>query len=495
AVVVTDLQLNIIEVSQRALDLFNYNDTKEVIGRNGFDFFCPEEHERVITNIQKIFNEGFSKNQEVYFFRKDGARFLGKINSSLVRASGGKPKYIIAAIRDITERKESEQELAQYRKRLEELIKERTFEFSKIDEQLKNEIIDRKQTQELLKESEERFRAIFDNAIFGMILANPEDTSFYVGNKTICRILGYSLEELKQLKVKDIHPEEDLTYVMNIFKKQVRNELVIAEDMPVKRKNGSVFYAEIGTSLLTIRNKTYILGVFRDITEQKKAEEKVRDYQKQLRSLASELSLAEERERHRLARDLHDYTCQSLAIMKIKLDAFVKTASEEKQLGSLKDISMILEDTIERTRTLTFELSPPVLYELGLVSAIEWLAERFQHDYNIFFYVENTGKYKLFKIDIQITLFKIIRELMVNIVKHSRASKSRILIRQHKDLTQIAVEDNGVGFKAGVVERSKGKTGGFGLFSIRERIENIGGFMEVCSELGEGTIVFLSIPH
>jgi PAS domain S-box-containing protein len=139
-------------------------------------------------------------------------------------------------------------------------------------ESLNKEIAERKKAEDTLRENEERFKAIFDHANDGIILADEETKNFYIGNNTICQMLGYSLEEIKKLGVADIHPREDLPYVIEQFQRQVRREIAVAKDLPVKRKDGGVFYADVNTSLVTLAGKTYLLGIFRDITERKQAE-------------------------------------------------------------------------------------------------------------------------------------------------------------------------------------------------------------------------------
>jgi PAS domain S-box-containing protein len=130
-----------------------------------------------------------------------------------------------------------------------------------------------KKAEEALRSSEEKFRAIFDNANDGILLADIETKQFYSGNTSICQMLGYSLEEIKNLGVTDIHPTEDLPHVIRQFEGQLRKEIAVAKDLPVKRKDGSVFYVDINSSLVTLAGKTYILGLFRDTTERKKKEE------------------------------------------------------------------------------------------------------------------------------------------------------------------------------------------------------------------------------
>ncbi len=133
------------------------------------------------------------------------------------------------------------------------------------------------------KTLEERFRAIFDNALDGILLADIETKKFLTGNKTICGMLGYTEEELKEVGVMDIHPEDDLPYVLDQFEKQTRGEILPAKNIPVKRKDGSVFYVEIKSSLVELGGKKYLLGIFRDITERREWEQTLRESAEELK--------------------------------------------------------------------------------------------------------------------------------------------------------------------------------------------------------------------
>jgi len=138
------------------------------------------------------------------------------------------------------------------------------------------DITERRQAEESLKESEIKFRSIFDNATDGILLADLEKHKFYSANKTICQMLGYKQEEILNLDTKDIHPREYLPHVIEQFEKQTRKEITLAKDIPVKRKDGSFFYADVNSKPITLAGKTYLLGIFRDITERKQAEEKLK---------------------------------------------------------------------------------------------------------------------------------------------------------------------------------------------------------------------------
>lgn len=133
-----------------------------------------------------------------------------------------------------------------------------------------------KETEENLIESEKKFRSIYDSAMDGILVAHAETKQFISGNKMICTMLGYGPDEIVRLRVNHIHPEEDLPYVIDQFEKQAGGEIVIAENIPIKRKDGSIFHADISASAVTLEGEQYQVGIFRDISARKKAEEALR---------------------------------------------------------------------------------------------------------------------------------------------------------------------------------------------------------------------------
>jgi diguanylate cyclase (GGDEF)-like protein/PAS domain S-box-containing protein len=136
--------------------------------------------------------------------------------------------------------------------------------------------ITHKEDEEKLRKSEKRFRTIFDSANDGILMADIETKKFHTGNKKICQMLGYTQEEIKDILVTDIHPREFLPYVLKQFKKHAKREDTRAVDIPVKRKDGSVFFADINTSRITFAGNIYLMGIFRDVTERRQTEEKMR---------------------------------------------------------------------------------------------------------------------------------------------------------------------------------------------------------------------------
>ncbi len=150
---------------------------------------------------------------------------------------------------------------------------------------LATDMTERKKAEDALRESEQKLRAVFDNLVDGVLLVDLESRKFYMANNMICEMLGYGPEELQCLGPADIHPEKDLPYAMEKFEKVIRRELKIADDLPIKRKDGSVFYADINTFPIKIEMKEYFAGVFRDVTDRKLSEESLRESEEKYRTL------------------------------------------------------------------------------------------------------------------------------------------------------------------------------------------------------------------
>jgi two-component system, cell cycle sensor histidine kinase and response regulator CckA len=152
------------------------------------------------------------------------------------------------------------------------------------------DITDRRQVEEALRESEERFRIIFNNAADGLVLTDVDDRKFHSCNKMFSDMLGYSEEEIKNLAVMDIHPKEDLPYIIEQFKRLANEETAVNNDIPVKRKDGSVFYADIRAMPIDLSGKRYLIGIFRDITERRRSEEILHQSEERFRALTENTS-------------------------------------------------------------------------------------------------------------------------------------------------------------------------------------------------------------
>jgi PAS domain S-box-containing protein len=347
---------------------------------------------------------------------------------------------------------------------------------------------------EALRESEARFRTIFEGATLGIALVDI-DGRIEESNPALQEMLGLSREELRSRVFTDFTKGEDASRCKTLFTELVEGKRDSFQiEKQYVRKDGNLAWGRLTVSPFrgAGNQRQFAIGMVEDITERRQAEGEIRTYQEQLRSLASELSLTEERERRRLATDLHDHIGQILALAQIKLGALRESASSSNLAAPMDEVRRLIEQTIQYTRSLTFELSPPILYDLGFEAAVEWLAELVQNQHAMHIEVQLDKHPKPMGDEIRVLLFQAVRELLVNVVKHAKANQVLVSIaREGKDI-RIQVADDGVGL--GIPADAPLGGTGFGLFSIRERLKYLGGHLKVESEPGKGTKVTLVVP-
>lgn len=211
-----------------------------------------------------------------------------------------------------------------------------------------------------------------------------------------------------------------------------------------------------------------------------------------LRRLASRLTLAEERERRAIASDLHDHIGQALAIIRMRMRELHGNAVFSGLEDALDETLGLLDQTIRYTRDLTGEISPPVLYELGLESALDWLAERFTTKRGLRVRLRTAGRARPLPEEISVMLFKSARELLFNCRKHAGDPRAELELRWSDDGVALTVRDRGRGFDPERAARPAGDA--FGLFSIRERFRDLGGAVDIAAAPGEGCRVTLHVP-
>lgn len=361
--------------------------------------------------------------------------------------------------------------------------------------EISRDITGRKQAEKALRESEARYRAVVEDQAEFICRFLPDGTLTFV-NEAYCRYFGKRREELIGHDFLLLIPEEDREGVKNhISSLSPKNPIAMYEHRVIV-PDGNIHWQQWNDRAILDEQGRIVefQSVGRDITERMEAEQRIRDYQKQLESLAMELSLAEERERRRIATDIHDDIGQALITAKLKLEMLQQSVSSTETSARLSEITALLRRVIERVRSLTFELSPPILYSSGLEDAVEWLCERMQQEHDIRFEFTGDGQHIPMNEDARVLLFKVVRELLTNIARHAQAQKARVSITRDGDNVRIHVEDNGIGFDASHVSSHPAGAAGFGLFSIRERLKHLGGHLEINFTTGKGTRVTVIAP-
>ena len=354
------------------------------------------------------------------------------------------------------------------------------------------DITERKIFEKKLQESEEKFRRLFQTSPNIIVISVVESGLIIDVNDVGARILGFEKEEMIgktsiELGVAKYETREEMKKI--ILKEKEFNLL----EQTLYKKSGEPITCLLSGQLLNIEDRTYLFQTIVDITKLKHSEEKLMVYQQNLKILASELNLAEERERRRIAINLHDHLTQSLAMTKIKLAGIQKEILSDEIKKNLKEANSFLNESIQNSRKITNELSPPVLYELGLTEAIEWLLKRVEANSKIkTIYKSELGEIYIDN-DERILLFRSINELLNNSIKHSGCTTISVYLRKKVDNIFAQVKDNGIGFEPQKVANKNPGEGGFGLFSIKERLEYLNGSIIISSSPGKGTDIILSL--
>ncbi|UCF95844.1 MAG: PAS domain S-box protein, partial [Spirochaetaceae bacterium] len=346
-----------------------------------------------------------------------------------------------------------------------------------------------------LRESEGRYRLMAES-VQDVIFSLDQTGHLLFVNKRAEAVSGYSLRELESRHCLEFLSEASRGLVhkllKNVTSQDMQHGLELEVELLSRTGDRRILEVKVVQAINSSKHPQFY-GVARDITVRKEAEQKLLEYQQQLRSLASQLSLTEARERKRIAADLHDRIGQALALTRIKLGSLKLGDSSGKKKATIEETIRLIEVTIKEVRTLIFELSSPLLYEVGLKAALEQLAEQFQDQHGVLISFEDDGRPKPLTIDGSIVLFQAVRELMLNAIKHAAAHRIRVSMSRHNNSIQIMVQDDGSGFSIAGSAFKPGRQGGYGLFSIRERLGFLGGSLTIDSAPGRGTRASLAL--
>ncbi|OGR79367.1 MAG: hypothetical protein A2X32_01600 [Elusimicrobia bacterium GWC2_64_44] len=230
-----------------------------------------------------------------------------------------------------------------------------------------------------------------------------------------------------------------------------------------------------------------------EVRERELRQKEILTYQEKLRGLSAELILTEERERREIATDLHDVIGQTLAMAKMKAGAMRGHCAGETG-KDLKSLYGFIDEAILATRSLTFQLASPILYELGLESALERLAEDMRKRYGLRVDFRGDGGNQALPTETSVMIFKAVRELLMNAVKHAKASEVKVRVRSAAGKIAVTVRDNGRGFAAAAAAGYGSDRRGFGLFSIREKVSHLGGAFRLNTRPGAGTLAVITAP-
>jgi len=354
------------------------------------------------------------------------------------------------------------------------------------------DITARKQMEKSLREQEKIYRELFENNPQPMWIYEVKTLKFLAVNDAAVEHYGYSRQEFLQMTLKDIRPEGDVPALISAVGTG-RGRLTKAGVWQHHKKDATTIHVDLTTHDLLFNGSYARLVLINDVSGRLRVELENAAYQDRLRNLASEMSLVEERERRQLATSLHDQIGQVLALAKIRLGGMNTSVSSAESRQLAVELRELLDQAITSARSLTFELSPPILYELGFETALQALCENFQKQHGLSLEFSSDREPKPLSDDMKILLFRAVRELLVNAVKHARAGKIRVSCRRDHSRLLIVVVDDGIGFDSAASVANSPDGPGFGLFSIRERLHYLGGEITLESSPGRGTSVTLAV--
>lgn len=451
---VADMEGKIVYLNECFARMHGY-EIEEVQGQHLSVFHNREQMEAVINELDRLKENEVPVSGEVWHVRKDGSVFPTFMKISLLKDESGKPILMLGVAMDITSYKKSEQEL---------------------------------------RESEEKYRLLVENQ-FDLVVKVDLEGRFLFVSPSYCEMFGKTEEELLGKSFTPLVDEDDRKKTARARESLHNPPYYYYLEQRAVTKYGWRWLGWAHKSVLDKGNKVVaIVSVGRDISRQKENEEKIRAYQEQLRSMAVEISLLEDKQRQKIAEGLHDHVGQLLALSKIKLDVLKNKIVSEDKRRIVEEILDLVEQTIGHIRLLTAEIYPPVLHQLGLEATMKWLVDKMKDQYglDVNLTINELDKY----VDENIGRFsyKSVSELLLNVAKHARTPHAEVKVLRKGKKLLISVEDHGVGFKIGEEAGDSGLTGGFGLFSIKERADYFGGNFKVSSGIGQGTSVNISLP-
>jgi len=373
-----------------------------------------------------------------------------------------------------------------------------------------------------LKASEERYRQLVELAPVAIVVARRGRVA--LTNGAARSLLGTSgRQDLEGRRLLTFIPPDKRKDVIRWMRDLMRkNRSLPLTEMKLRRLNGAAVETEITVAPFTCAGEPGFQAVIRDVSARKREEKRLFDTHHKLQSLALRLSLSSERERRKIADELHNRVGQLLALVKMKLSALrsaergAKSAGRGgpdegtviagRELDALEELDRAVAEVIEQTRGLTYELCPPVLYRMGLAPALEWLVERAGGRYGMDCRFDSSvGEAEPLEgsprsEEIKVFLYEAVRELMHNAAKHAQANVVWVRLRAEGGNLVVRVEDDGTGFDREAVlapeaaASAGAHTEGFGLFSLGVRARHMGGTLEVESAPGQGTRARISVP-
>ena len=439
-----------------AENLFGYS-TSEVIGKNIIGLIIKEEDQVTRSKLHNLIQTAMSQNRtqstEVLFYHKNGNQLWVNLTISPIINENGEVIGISSIGEDITQRKITELALIQ---------------------------------------NEEMFRNVWENSVDGMRLVDS-DARIKLVNRAFCNLVEMPYEKLIGQNYNVCYFDNDILGVQKFKENLMNNQIPTRQVTTIKLWNGKEIPVEISNSFIDFQdNKRVLLSIFRDISEQKEFERKIRISEEKYRRLALHLQTIREEERTKIAREIHDHLGQQLTALYFEFSSIktMRNWSKKAIEEQLDGINKLIDQLIESVQRISSELRPAILDDLGLIPTIEYEVSEFN---------KRTGIETYLKIDVQdlkfskstaTIIYRILQEALTNVARHSKASKVDIDLSIQNGDFRMSIKDNGIG----IPEEKFTDPKSIGLIGMKERAYSTKGDLQIESEKNKGTKVTLTIP-
>jgi PAS domain S-box-containing protein len=517
-IVVLDAQGRITRFNRACERLTDYP-AADVLGRVFWDFLIPPEETAAVMETWNSLNAGSLPNRhENHWLTRDGTRRLIDWSNTALMGEAGEVRHIVAIGIDVTERRRAEETLrnvnedlraqAEQLQTANELLENKQSELEEANEQLREQEQDLVRHAEARRESEERYRTLFETAPDAIVV--HRDGRFLHANGAALRLAGLGDSDgLASHTIFDFFGPRERERVAERIRLAMAGHKLPTREATLRRLDGQEVAVEFHTALVDFQGAPAVQTIIRDITERKQAEEALREWNatleakvaertaelehraKQLQKLTLELSEAEDRERKRIAEILHEDLQQHIAGAKFHLSLLSHRVKDDPPKQAIVDrVDEMLKEAIQKSRSLSHDLSPAVLHMNDLGEVLRWLASRMQTKHDVAVQVDVRGEPMLQSEALTMFLFRAAQEMLFNVIKHAQVHEAAIRVRRLGRYLCLSVLDRGCGFDP----RQLKETSGFGLLSIRERVELLGGRMMIKSIKGRGSRFHIIIP-
>ncbi|MFC2049925.1 PAS domain S-box protein [Chloroflexota bacterium] len=341
-----------------------------------------------------------------------------------------------------------------------------------------------------LRTSQESYEELFTNAS-DAIWVHDIDGKIVIANKACEKVTGYSPDELIGKNVSEIMPPDALSIARDVKTKLMKGQSIDQRyDQRFIKKDGSEAIIELFTRLIRVDGKPVTFqNIARDVTE----ERRLRD---NLRLQIHKTLMAQEEERRRIARDLHDDVAQSILLLSRRLDILISGGTHKPPkapVSKLEDIQAIANEAYRSLQRYARDLRPSILDQMGLVAALNWLAEELGKELGIKTTVK-ADKLPPLPSETELAMFRIAQEALNNVRRHAQASDINIKVKSDSNSVKMTITDNGKGFSTPRLTGDLAREGKLGVLGMEERARLIGGKIQIKSEPGKGTIVIAKVP-